>query len=113
IIYVGERTDETIRKFREIFGSLRLPLDSTVHYGAGDPADGILQAIIQNNVDLVVAGALEKETALHPFLGNVARKLLREATCSVLLFTNPEREPKRLQRIVFVANYSDHAQHAF
>lgn len=113
IIYVGERTDETNRKFREIFGALRLPADSTVHYGGGDPADGILRMIVQNNVDLVVAGALEKETALHPFLGNVARRVLREATCSVLLFTNPERDPKPLRRIVFVANYSDHAQHAF
>jgi nucleotide-binding universal stress UspA family protein len=113
VIYVGERTEETNRKFREIFGALQLPLDSAVHYGGGDPADGILRAIVQNNVDLVVAGALEKQTAMHPFLGNVARRLLREATCSVLLFTNPERDPKPLRRIVFVANYSEHAQHAF
>ena len=42
-----------------------------------------------------------------------ARRLLREAACSVLLFTNPEREPRPLRRIVFVANYSEHAQHAF
>ena len=60
-----------------------------------------------------VAGALEKETALHPFLGNVARRLLRDANCSVLLFTHPEIKPKPLRKIVFVANYSDHAQQAF
>ena len=113
IIYVGEQTEETNQKFREVFGALQLPIDSPVHYGGGDPAEGILRAVAQNNVDLVVAGALEKEAALHPFLGNVARRLLREATCSVLLFTNPERDPKPLHRIVFVANYSDHAQHAF
>jgi nucleotide-binding universal stress UspA family protein len=90
-----------------------LPGDSPVHYGQGDPADGILRAIADNEVDLIVAGALEKQTALHPFLGNVARRLLREASCSVLLFTNPEREPKPLRRIVFVVNYSDHAQRGF
>src|SRR5438552_15346424 len=113
LIYIGERTDETTKKFQNIHGRFRLPSDSPVHYGQGDPADGILRTIAENNVDLIVAGALEKETALHPFLGNVARRLLREASCSVLLFTNPKLKPKPLKRIVFVANYSDHAQRAF
>lgn len=113
LIYIGERSDETARKFQEIFGRLQLPADSPVLYGKGDPAAGILSAIAENDVDLIVAGALEKETALHPFLGNVARRLLREARCSVLLFTRPELEPKPLRKIVFVANYSDHAQKAF
>jgi nucleotide-binding universal stress UspA family protein len=113
LIYIGERTDETAKKFQTILGRLQLPGDSPVHYGQGDPAEGILRAIADNDVDLIVAGALEKESALHPFLGNVARRLLREASCSVLLFTNPELKPKPLRRIVFVANYSDHAQRAF
>jgi nucleotide-binding universal stress UspA family protein len=112
-IYIGERNDETAKKFQNILGRLQLPADSPVHYGQGDPAEGILRAIADNDVDLIVAGALEKETALHPFLGNVARRLLREARCSVLLFTHPELEPKPLRKIVFVANYSDHAQGAF
>lgn len=113
LIYVGQRNDETAEKFRKILGRLKLPHDSPIYYGQGDAADGILRAIAENNVDLIVAGALEKQTALHPFLGNVARRLLREATCSVLLFTHPELEPKQMRRIVFVANYSDHAQSAF
>jgi nucleotide-binding universal stress UspA family protein len=113
LIYVGERSDETDKKFRDILGRLKLPGDSPVHYGKGDPADGIITAIAENDVDLIVAGALEKESALHPFLGNVARRLLREAKCSVLLFTHPELKPKPLKKIVFVANYSDHAQRAF
>lgn len=113
LIYVGERNDETARKFSAILGRLNLPTDSPVHYGQGDPGDGILRAIADNNVDLIVAGALEKEAVLHPFLGNVARRLLREAPCSVVLFTHPELEPKPLRKIVFVVNYSDHAQRAF
>jgi nucleotide-binding universal stress UspA family protein len=113
LIYIGDRNADTEKKFRSIFGRLQLPQNSPVHYGQGDPADGILRVIAEKNVDLIVAGALEKETALHPFLGNVARRLLREASCSVLLFTRPELEPKPLRRIVFVANYSDHAQRAF
>lgn len=113
LIYIGERNDETEKKFRDILDRLKMPGDLRIHYGKGDPADGILQAITENDVDLIVAGALEKEAALHPFLGNVARRLLGEAKCSVLLFTHPELKPKPLKRIVFVANYSEHAQEAF
>ncbi len=113
LVYVGERSSETDKKFQSILGRLKMPEDSPVHYGKGDPAEGILRAIEENDVDLIVAGALEKESALHPFLGNVARRLLREAKCSVLLFTHPELKPKPLKRIVFVANYSEHAQRAF
>src|SRR5437899_3404462 len=58
-------------------------------------------------IDMIVAGALEKEAVLHPFLGNVARRLVREARCAVMLFTRPAIKPRPLRRIVFVADYSD------
>jgi len=61
---------------------------------------------------MIVAGALEKEIVLHRFLGNIARRLVREAACSVMLFTRPEVKPRSLRRIVFVADYSDHALRA-
>src|SRR5438876_12124427 len=59
LIYVGERSDETDKKFKDILGRLSLPDNSPVYYGKGDPADGIISAIAENDVDLIVAGALE------------------------------------------------------
>ena len=112
LIYVGERDQETDRKFSEVLTELELPLDSPIHYAAGDPATAILGVVGEKKMDMIVAGALEKEVVLHPFLGNVARRLVREATCSVMLFTEPNLEPKPLQRIVFVADYSDHSREA-
>lgn len=109
LIYVGERTEETAKKFRDVFTELHLPGDSVVYYRQGDPAKAILEAVAENDVDLIIAGALEKEVALHQFLGNVARRLVREASCSVMLFTHPETEPKPLQKIVFVTDYSEQA----
>src|SRR3977135_1946613 len=112
LIYVGDKTDETTRKFRDVLGQLSLPLDSTIHYQRGDPAGGILQALTDQKIDMIVAGALEKEVVLHPFLGNVARRLVREASSSVMLFTEPNIRPKPLKIIVFVADYSDHGREA-
>lgn len=113
LIYVGERDDGTIRRFTEALALMELPADSLIHYHQGSPADAILEAIAANGIELLVAGALEKEVVLRPFLGNVARRLVREAPCSVILFTKPERLPKQLKRFVFfVPEYSAHAQRA-
>jgi nucleotide-binding universal stress UspA family protein len=112
LIYVGEQNDETTAKFQDVLAQLALPKESTIYYEKGEPAAGILRALADNKIDMIVAGALEKEVVLHQFLGNVARRLVREAGCSVMLFTNPEAEPRPMRRIVFVADYSDHAREA-
>jgi nucleotide-binding universal stress UspA family protein len=107
LIYAGERDEEIAKKFSEALAQLELPLDSKIHYEKGNPADAILRVIAREKIDVIVAGALEKEVVLHPFLGNVARRLVREAPCSVMLFTTPAAKPKPLRRIVFIADYSD------
>src|SRR2546421_1701371 len=112
LIYVGKCDEETTRKFGDAFVQLKLPSESTIHYQEGDPAVAILAVAAEHEIDLLVAGALEKEAVLRPFLGNVARRLVREASCSVMLFTKPEQEPKPLGRIVFIAEYSEHGRSA-
>jgi nucleotide-binding universal stress UspA family protein len=112
LIYVGQRDEETTRKFSSALRDLDLPVDSTIYYHEGDPAVAILEAARANGVDLIVAGALEKEAVLRQFLGNVARRLVRDATCSVMLFTKPEQEPKPLCRIVLMAEFTEHGRAA-
>jgi nucleotide-binding universal stress UspA family protein len=112
LIYVGKRNEEAATKFREALAELQLPTDSTIHYEEGNPAEAILRMLSREGVDMVVAGALEKEVVLHPFLGNVARRLVREAPCSVILFTKPALKPEPLRRIVLVADYSGHGLRA-
>jgi nucleotide-binding universal stress UspA family protein len=112
LIYVGEPNEETSRKFRDVLAQLQLPVDSIIHYEKGDPAEAILRALAREKIDMIVAGALEKEVVLHQFLGNVARRLVREALCSVMLFTRPAVKPRGLRRIVFVADFSDHGLQA-
>jgi nucleotide-binding universal stress UspA family protein len=113
LIYAGKRSEEAAIKFREVLQELQLPADSTIHYEEGDPAEAILRTLTREKIDVIVAGALEKEVVLHPFLGNVARRLVREAPCSVMLFTKPAAKPKPLRQIVFVADYSSHGLEAF
>src|SRR5262245_23724308 len=70
LIHVVKRNHETPKKFRDVLAELGLPADSPVHYEEGDPAEGILAAIAREKIDMLIAGALEKEIVLHQFLGN-------------------------------------------
>ena len=106
LIHVGTRNEDTPSKFAQVLAELDLPVDSPIHYKQGDPAEAILTLLTREKIDLLIAGALEKEIVLHQFLGNVARRLVREANCSVMLFTHPQKVPKQLRRIVFVADHS-------
>ena len=112
LIFVGSRDEETTRRFTSALRELDLPEDSPIHYQEGDPALAILEAARANEIDLIVAGALEKEAVLRQFLGNVARRVVREATCSVMLFTKPAHPPEPFSRIVLLAQYSDHGRAA-
>ena len=113
LIYVGEKDEHTERRFAEALAAMGLPAESSIHYQTGSPAEAIIKAAHANGVELIVAGALEKEVVLRAFVGNVARRLVREASCSVMLFTTPDRDPKPLRRIVFyVADYTEHTRQA-
>jgi nucleotide-binding universal stress UspA family protein len=112
LIYAGKRSEETATKFREALEELQLPADSTIHYEEGDPAEAILRTLAREKIDVIVAGALEKEVVLHPFLGNVARRLVQESPCSVMLFTKPAVKPNPLRRMVFVTDFSSHGLQA-
>lgn len=110
MIYVGKCDATTTRKFSEAIAKLKLPANAKVQYEEGDPATSILTAARKLKVELLIAGALEKEAVHRQFLGNVARRLAHEATCSVMLFTKPALEPRALRHIVFMAGFSEHAQ---
>jgi nucleotide-binding universal stress UspA family protein len=107
IIHAGEKDSEANAKFSQAIRKLKLPNDTRVHFEPGDPASAIIAAAQKIKAELLIAGALEKEAVYRQFLGNVARRLVREAAVSVMLFTKPQLEPKPLRHIVFMAEFSD------
>ncbi|MDB2363471.1 universal stress protein [Flavobacteriales bacterium] len=66
----------------------------------GDTVDVILKICKENVVDLLVAGALKKENFWTFYKGSVARKLCRQAKCSLLILTEPKMEGTDYNTIV-------------
>ncbi len=106
-IHVGEKNlqqEQYLKHLMHRFG-LDHP-DNLVLWEEGDPVDTILETCRKHDVDLVVAGALEKESLVKYFLGSVARTLCRKAKCSILMLREPDLKSKPVTKIVVEG--SDH-----
>src|SRR5260221_14541547 len=73
-----------------------------MHYQTGSPFEAILNVLSEQQIDLLIAGALEQERVHRNFTGDVARSLLREAHCDLFLFVEP-KEGDQPPKYVFVA----------
>lgn len=64
----------------------------------------ILSICKENIVDLLILGALKKESVLQHYVGSIARKISRTAKCSILLLPSPSEQPKAIKDIVIAIN---------
>ena len=106
-IHVGEKNLQQEQYLKHLLH--RFGLDAPTNrilWELGDPVEVIINTCKDHDVDLVVAGALEKESLLKYFLGSVARKLSRRAKCSVLMLREPDILSKPVKRIIVEG--SDH-----
>jgi nucleotide-binding universal stress UspA family protein len=101
LIHVGEASEKkssSFLKYLKAFESEGLKFE--ILYKSGDPVNVILSSTEEKNIDLLVIGALKKENFLKYYLGSIARKITRQATCSVLLLINPSIERVPCKHIV-------------
>ena len=101
LIHVGEASEEKLNKFLAFLNPFKdQGLDFEVSFKSGDPVEVILSTTNEKEVDLLIIGALKKENFVKYYLGSIARKVTRKATCSVLLLINPSKERVSCSHIV-------------
>jgi len=110
VIHVGAQGVEEEQKMEELTRPVKIK--PTILWRKGDPANEILKACKQENIDLLIAGALKKENLLQNYIGTVARKIMRKANCSVLMIQNPGAQIKPIQNIVVNAEDSPFVKEA-
>tara|TARA_A200000113_G_C8856671_1_gene352026 strand:+ start:37 stop:897 length:861 start_codon:yes stop_codon:yes gene_type:complete len=100
-LHVGEKTKAKENTFLDI---LKLPKESPekieILWEKGDPVNVILSACVRYKIDLLLLGALKRENVLKFYMGSIARKITRKASCSVLLLIDPSIERKPSQHAV-------------
>jgi nucleotide-binding universal stress UspA family protein len=111
IIHSGPETPEDQERFSEAFAEMRF--SGPIHWRqAGQPSDAIIQAVRDAGIGLLLAGAMERDSQGRYFLGKVARALLLEAPCSLLLFANPGRDPAPFRILAVVVDYTPASREA-
>lgn len=111
LIHAGKKTPETEKRLNGLLESARISQEEVkIVIVNGDPADVIIMACKEEKIDLLIAGALEKETLLKYYLGSVARKIMRQATFSVLILTSPKEKPRHLKKFCVEVDFSPESE---
>lgn len=101
VIHAAEENPERAGRFHEAFAHLNRVEDTEILWSPGEtPGDGILAGCARGGVELLVAGALEREGDHRNFMGGVARELLRRVDCDLLLVPQPEEIGTPCDRVV-------------
>lgn len=101
LIHVGEASDEKTRMLSSILTSFEKDhLNYEVVFKTGEPVDVILSISEEKNIDLLILGAVQRERLVKYYVGSIARKITRQANCSILLLIKPSVERVPCQHIV-------------
>ncbi|WP_323787487.1 universal stress protein [Psychroserpens sp.] len=101
LIHVGETSSEKEQKLQEILATfIDQSLNYEIVFKTGDPVDVILSISEEKKVSLLILGALQKENFVQYYLGTIARKITRQAKCSILLLIKPSVERVPCKHIV-------------
>ena len=111
IIHAGPETSESQDRFSAAFAGMNF--SGPIHWRESElPSAAIIQAVRDAGIGLLIAGAMERDSEGRFFLGKVSRALVREAPCSLLLFTNPSQEPAPLRKLAVIVDYTPASRHA-
>ncbi|TXE19146.1 universal stress protein [Psychroserpens burtonensis] len=101
LIHVGEKSRKKKEQILDIIQPfLKDNLSYDLVFKTGNPVDVILSVSEEKKVDLLILGALQKENFVQYYLGTIARKITRQANCSILLLIKPSVERIPCKHIV-------------
>jgi len=108
LIHVGETQPDEKAYMEEMIEITGVNRDKVkIVWEKGNPAKKIISVAKKEKIDLLVAGALQRENVVKFYFGSIARKLIRKSTCSLLMLINPANPAKPFRRIVINGTEGD------
>jgi nucleotide-binding universal stress UspA family protein len=107
LVHIGKVTRAKESKLNELLVKFNFRNGRyEIIWSEGDPVQSLLAICKEHIVDLLIAGALEKETIFRYIAGSVSREICRRSKCSVLMLT--ETDPQSLEFNKLVVSGEDH-----
>ncbi len=107
LIHIGDYSEELKSQLINMIHETEIAENAyKLLWQEGDVEDSILEICTSEKIDLLIAGALIKENFLKYYIGSIARTLMREAPCSVLLLTKPSIERPLFKKICVSVDFT-------
>ncbi len=107
LIHSGRKNEDTEKRLNVLIEDAGLDINTiNIEWVKGEPGDSILGSAKNNGIDLIIAGALERENIIKYYVGSVARKIMRESDCSVLIFKSPSEKPAGFKKFYIDTDFS-------
>jgi nucleotide-binding universal stress UspA family protein len=98
LIHVGEVQPDEKAYMEEMIETTGVNRDKVkIMWEKGNPARKIISVAKKEKIDLLIAGALQRENVVKFYFGSIARKLIRKSVCSLLMLINPSQPGKSFQ----------------
>lgn len=93
VIHAAKHSQERETKFLNAFEELHIHPVPPLYWAEGPaPTDAILKAVLDANVELLIAGVVGSSQNTRLFLSDVARELLERSHCDLFLLPSPSLE---------------------
>jgi len=89
-VHVGAKSKQKTAQLTSLLSEcepLKKPIKTI--WKEGKPVNILLKTATDENIDLLILGAIQRENLLKYYVGSIARKITRKAPCSVLLLIKP------------------------
>ncbi|SEK79715.1 Universal stress protein family protein [Aquimarina amphilecti] len=101
LVHVGTKTKEKENAIKKLISGFSEDTERVkIIWQEGDPVNVIIKTAKQNNADLIMLGATPREDFLKFYIGSIARKITRNAHCSVLLLIKPSEDLRPCHHVV-------------
>ena len=100
-VHVGKKSLQEEQYLKHLLHRFKFDETSTsIIWEEGEPVETILKVCQNHKIDLLVAGALEKEGIIKYVFGGISRQLSRKAKCSMLMLIEPKIHPTGFKHLV-------------
>ncbi|MFD2563501.1 universal stress protein [Aquimarina rubra] len=101
LVHVGAKTKEKEITIKELISGFSDDTEKVkIIWREGNPVDVIIKTAEEKNADLIILGATPREDFLKFYIGSIARKITRNAHCSVLLLVKPSEDLRPCHHVV-------------
>lgn len=100
VIVTEALSAEQQEQLEKLVETLSKHLHIELVYTEGDVVESILQVCNAHNIELLISAAEAKEGLLRYYMGSITRRLLKKATCSVLLMKDARKLKHECKRVV-------------